>query len=233
MATMTYNNASSLIYRAGAATTGSSSGTERNYAVYFKNFTYTAPVVSLPVKLASFTAMLSQDQNKVNLDWETASENNVSHFSIEKSYDGRTFSDAGLVFAFGNTTEKKNYRFADNVKNTAQPIIYYRLRSVDNDGKSELSEVRIIRLGHQEELVKLTTYPNPVANELRVTVPGSWQNKPVVIEMFNQAGQRLKATAVPNASQTETINVSDLGKGFYVIKASCGTEIAQQKIVKN
>jgi hypothetical protein len=62
----------------------------------------------LPVKLVSFTAMLSSNK-KVDLEWVTASEINTSHFVIERSTDGSTFSDAGTVFAFGNTTEQKNY----------------------------------------------------------------------------------------------------------------------------
>ncbi|MBL7742849.1 MAG: T9SS type A sorting domain-containing protein [Chitinophagaceae bacterium] len=233
MVTTTYDNKSSFRFRVGASTSGSASVTDRMYAVWFKDFTYNAPqITTLPVELISFTASLNSN-NKVDLKWRTASENNVSHFTIEKSYDGKSFSDAGLVFAYGNSTTEKSYSFSDNISNTQQFIIYYRLRSTDIDGKTQYSEIRLIRIGKKGEEVKMVTYPNPVTNELRVTVPASWQGKELLLEVFNQNGQRIKAAKSGSASQTETINVSDLAKGFYVVKASCGEETAQQKVVKN
>lgn len=234
MTTVTFDNKNSFTFRIGASTTGAASVTERMYAVWFKDFAYNAPVVAtLPVKLTSFTASLRQDQAKVDLKWTTASEINVSHFVIEKSYDGKNFSDAGVMFAYGSMSEKANYSFADNINGSGQPIIYYRLRSVDNDSKIQFSEIRIIRIGKQAESLALMTYPNPVAGELRVTVPSAWQGKSLLIELFNQGGQRIKALKTGSASQTETIMVSDLNKGFYIVKASCGIEIAQQKVIKN
>jgi hypothetical protein len=230
MTTITYNNASTFKFRTGATTTGRADVTERMYATWFKGFTYTAPV-TLPVKLISFTAALNQ--NKAELKWSTASEINVSHFVIEKSYDGKDFSDAGLVFAYGNTSEKMNYSFSDNISNAPKSVVYYRLRSVDNDSKSQLSEVRIIRIGKQGESTKMVTYPNPFSSEIRVTLPAAWQGKAVVLEVFGQNGQRIKAINCVNASQTETILVNNLAKGFYLIKATCGYETAQEKIIKD
>ena len=62
------------------------------------------------------------NNNKVDLKWETATEINVSHFIIEKSIDGKNFSDAGMVFAYGNTTSKSNYVFADNISNMQSSV---------------------------------------------------------------------------------------------------------------
>ncbi|MBL7737870.1 MAG: T9SS type A sorting domain-containing protein [Chitinophagaceae bacterium] len=233
MVTATYNDANSFRFRIGSSTTGSASVTERMYAIWFRDFTYNQPqVTTLPVELVSFTAILNSN-NKVDLKWKTASEINVSHFTIEKSYDGKNFSDAGLMFAYGNTNEEKNYSYSDNISGTQQPVIYYRLRSTDIDGKTQLSETRLIRIGKKGEEVKMVTYPNPVTHELRVTVPATWQGKEIMLEVFNQSGQRVKAVRNGAASQTETIAVNDLTKGFYVVKASCNNETAQQKIVKN
>jgi hypothetical protein len=231
MVTTKYNNISSMTYRVGATTTASSSGTQRNYSVYFKSFNYSAPIVSLPIKLESFSANLVG--TKVDLKWTTSQEINVSHFVVEKSLDGRNFTSAGVVFAYGNTTEKENYSLSDNVSNVQQGVVYYRLRSVDNDGKSELSDTRLIRISKQSEALQMVTYPNPASSELRVTVPATWQGKQVLFEVFNQNGQKVKASSSGSSSQTETIQVSDLAKGFYIIKASCGQDIAQQKIIKD
>ena len=191
------------------------------------------PIVDplLPVQLKYFTAQLNN--NKVDLKWVTATEINTSHFVIEKSFDGRNFSDAGTVFAFGNTTEEKNYNFIDNINGSQAAVIYYRLRSVDIDGKFDYSATRIIRIGKQtEQAITILTYPNPVSNELRITLPDNWQNKKVTFEIFNTNGQASKRTENENSGQTETLNVSNLARGLYFVRVICEGQTAQQKIVK-
>jgi hypothetical protein len=186
---------------------------------------------TLPVKLSSFNAIL--ENAKVKLTWTTATEINVSHFVVERSTDGINYADAGMVFAYGNTTESKNYSISDNIINLQATVIYYRLRSVDIDGKNELSNIRVIRVVKgTETTVSIITYPNPVNNDLRITVPANWQNKRAVYEIFSANGQIAKRVETGSSSQTETINVSNLAPGFYVVKVSCNNETAQQRIVK-
>ncbi len=206
------------------------STTVRQFSLYMKGFYY--PGNTLPVKLASFTATLNNSK-KVDLKWTTASEMNVSHFMIERSTDGSNFSEAGMVFAYGNSTEAKNYSFSDNISSIQSDVIYYRLRSVDVDGKFEYSETRIIRLSKQSQTnITILTYPNPATNELRITVPANWQNKKIVYEMFSINGQTASRKEAANASQTETLNLANLAAGIYMIKVSCNGETAQQKIIK-
>jgi hypothetical protein len=231
IATYKYKNKNKIDFTIGAKTAflTTRAGMRLN-SFWFKQFSFTP--ITLPVKLISFTAMLNN--NKVDLRWVTSSEMNASHFVVERSTDGTTFSDAGAVFAYGNTTEQKDYQYTDNISSSNSTIIYYRLRQVDIDGKFEYSAIRIIRIGKQtENNIAILTYPNPVTNELRVTVPSGWQGKEVVFEVYNQNGQKVKAFKRGTTSQTESIVVSDLAKGFYLIKATCGSEIAQQKIIKN
>jgi hypothetical protein len=232
MTTVYYVNTSSMIIRLGATTTGSASNANRNYSVWFKNFTYSAPQ-TLPVKLELFSATLSSNSNKADLRWVTSSEMNVSHFVVEKSTDGANYSEAGIVFAYGNSTTTRTYTFTDELANNQAAIIYYRLRSVDIDGKSQYSETRIIRIGKKSEsYVTIFTYPNPANNELRITVPSNWQSKRVVYELFSANGQTAKRTENASSSQTETLNISALAPGFYIVRVTCNGETAQQKIIK-
>jgi len=229
MFTVTNSNVSSFTVKVGVVKTNTNQ-TARQFSLYMKGFAY-PNLLSLPVKLVSFTAALNN--NNVDLRWTTASEENLSHFVVERSTDGVNYSQAAVVFAYGNTTETKNYNFPDPVANVQSSIIYYRLRSIDADGKSQLSQVRIVRIGKQNAQINLITYPNPASSELRITVPSVWQNKEVLLEVFTTTGQRLKAIRSANVSQTETISVSELSKGIYIIKANCGSETAQQKFIKN
>jgi hypothetical protein len=211
------------------ATSGGSSGVRQN-SILFGGFNVVA-MSSLPVKLESFTATLNQ--NKVNLKWLTSEELNASHFIVQKSTDNKNFSDVGIVFAVGNSNIARNYTFTDDITNQKNGIVYYRLRTVDIDGKFELSLVRVIKPGKQNEMLSLITYPNPASSEVRVTFPSSWQGKAVTIEMYNESGQRIKSMQTASASQTETISIGALSKGIYLVNAKQGVETAQQKIVKN
>lgn len=104
-----------------------------------------SPDKAQSAKLISFTAVFNN--NKADLKWATASEINVSHFVIERSTDGVNFSDAGVFFAYGNATDKTNYSFSDKLNSNQAAIVYYRLYSVDNNGKGQYSEIATVKKG--------------------------------------------------------------------------------------
>jgi hypothetical protein len=232
MATYQFLNRDVIRFRYGAKTnnhTSNGAGIRLN-STWFRKFSL-APVSTLPVKLYSFAANLNT--NKVDLKWVTASEINVSHFIVEKSTDGVNYTNAGVVFANGNATDKTNYSLTDNINTSLSGVIYYRLRSVDIDGKNALSATRIIRISKQkEETASIVTYPNPVSNEVRITIPANWQNKKVVYEVYAANGRVVKRNETASSSQTETVNVSSLSPGFYIVRVSFEGQTAQQKIVK-
>jgi hypothetical protein len=230
MITVKKPSVSSFTIKYGARTIGAANGT-RQYSLYMKGFTYPNQI-TLPVKLESFTAILNNNSNKVDLRWVTSYEKNVSHFVVEKSTDGKNYADAGVVFAYGNSSDIMNYTFTDQVSKQ-ENIIYYRLRSVDADGKFDYSATRIIRTAKQtENTVSILTYPNPVTSELRITIPNSWQGKKVTYELLNANAQVTKKAEAGSGSQTETMNVSNVAPGLYIVKVSCGAETATQKIIK-
>jgi len=185
----------------------------------------------VPVKLASFTATLNN--NKTDLRWSTATEINASHFVVERSLDGINFSEAGLVFAAGNSTETQQYRFADNLQTVSASVIWYRLKTVDIDGMTEYSETRIIRTGHMtEKTLTIQSFPNPATTEIRISIPADWQGKKVQYDMISLSGQVVKSIRTNSSNQTEVISVAALAPGMYVARVSCGDQVAQQRIIK-
>lgn len=230
MATMTYYYTSSVKFRVGAITTGASSNTNRMHSVYFKGFPY-ASAITLPVKLSSFTAMLSN--GAADLRWTTATEINASHFVVERSTDGLNYEQAGLVFAFGNSSDTKSYSFRDNISNIGSDVVYYRLRMVDLDSRSEFSDVRILKLKQASgNVLAVQAYPNPATSELRLTLPVSFQDKPGAIELYTAAGTVLRRIETGRFSQTETLNLATLAPGVYIVRVNCEGQLAQQRVVK-
>lgn len=95
---------------------------------------------SLPVKLLSF------DVNKVNntavLNWKVAAEENFSHYEIERSGEGRTFSTFKSVPG-GRTAYEETDR-------SPLPKSFYRLKMVDADGTFLYSPVKVITTTQKE-----------------------------------------------------------------------------------
>jgi len=85
----------------------------------------------LPVELLYFTADKEPTYNLVH--WATASENNSSHFIVERSTDGLEWRNIETVAAAGNSTEKLTYNIVDAT--VPVTINYYRLIQYDIDGQ--------------------------------------------------------------------------------------------------
>lgn len=86
--------------------------------------------VVVPVVFGPFSATLLTFPNRVKLDWTTYTEQDVDHFSVEKSIDGITWYKIAHVAAVGNSNSQNNYTWTDN--NPASNN-YYRIIAVDID----------------------------------------------------------------------------------------------------
>jgi hypothetical protein len=229
MATTKYKNKNKISIRIGATKTGSalSDAGYRYNSIWFKTFNYIAARF-LPVKLTAFTAHL--EKKKVLLQWTTATETNTSHFVIERGTDGVHFSDAGILFTEGNSVVARSYQFADI--NIGAPLVYYRLRVVDLDGKYNYSSVRMIRTLTVGKEALVVVFPNPVVKELRVTIPANWQGSKVHYQVMRQDGLVVRRWSVSGASQTEVTDFSSLPAGNYFITVQRDEETLIQKVIK-
>jgi hypothetical protein len=232
MVTYTYLDTDRIRFRYGATSgeTGDNYGGEyRLNSVWFKEFSL-APVGTLPVKLTEFNAILKGAD--VQLAWTSELEENFSHFIVQRSADGKNYKDIATVFAAGGNGSTK-YTFKD--KNVAASgLHYYRIVCVDKTAETAYSSVRTIRFAKENaQALALATYPNPVTDQLKVTLPTSFQGKKVTLELYNANGAVIRVMQLSAASQTETLQLGNQSKGFYLVKATCEGQVAQQRIVKN
>ena len=120
-----------------------------------------------PVHLTYFNAV--PIDNQVELNWETAWEQNSREFIVERSSDLKEFGRVGRVAAAGESDGRRQYAFTDF--NPPSGDNYYRLRMVDADGTYEYSKVRDVTV--QPGAPTLLVAPNPASgNRLRVRASG-------------------------------------------------------------
>ncbi len=171
-------------------------------------FTLTGTTLPLPIELVQFDANTEGSKNL--LTWRTESEQNNSHFDIERSTDGSTFHSIGQVR--GNN-KPSTYQFVDN-----QPFAtsYYRLRQIDFDGIEMFSKIISAELKGNGKGLKV--YPTLVTNGiLTVDTEGG--------QLHDYSVTNLLGQQVLVGKTTTQIDVSSLSKGTYTLKV--GTEVAK------
>jgi hypothetical protein len=176
----------------------------------------TASVVysSLPVSLLSFTAK-RQSAASILLRWATASEQQNSHFAIERSGDGVHYETIGGVPASVGVNGAFTYSFVDNAP--LNGINYYRLKQYDLDGNEHLYGVRIVHPGNAAAF--LTLYPNPVVNNVKLEL-ATTPAKPLNYTVQNASGQVVQTGTIYLREQW--LETSRLMTGFYVLRLENG-----------
>ena len=179
----------------------------------------------IPIKLTAFDAYLIGKE--IRVQWQTAQEINSAFFIVEKSLDGINWQSIGMVNASGNSATTKNYQLTD--LHPADGINYYRLRSVDIDGRFTYSAVAAVHY-HEASLEQVTVYPNPVQYQFTIKVSGSSSAK-MDVKLMNVSGQVVLAKQNLIGS-TQTIDISNLSAGNYFLTVNYDGIISTAKIVK-
>jgi parallel beta-helix repeat protein len=178
----------------------------------------------LPLHLLDFTA--STNGNHIRLDWVTAGEENTKYFAIERSEDGKTFTEEGQVQASGNSSEQKNYVFID--RQPLQGINIYRLRMVDMDGHFTYSKIVAVTMDAAQTTLSL--FPNPAARELTVHI---FATGLLQLKLVDLNGRILKEEVRQLSGNTSTIlDISNLSEGVYILILQNSNEIQYRKFIK-
>lgn len=231
MATYHYENTDKVRMKIGAKSNErSSSAGMRLNSMWYRSFNLTA-LGLLPVKLTNFSA--KYDNKNASLTWSTEQEKTFSHFIVERSTNGIDFKEAAVIFAKDNGALKKDYAYIDELNSETNGTVYYRLQMVDVNKQSEKSPIRVIRLGKEISEVHVQAYPNPVVNELRITIPSQWQSKTVSYDLYNVSGKMVKRVVSNSASQTEVLSLNNLNAGMYIVKVTSGNEMAVKQVIKS
>ncbi len=188
---------------------------------------YTPGCTTLPIEIISFTATKTANE-KVELNWATASEINNNCFSIERGTDGNNFETIGKVKGAGNSTGEKKYSFTD--EHPFSGINYYRLKQIDFDGNYTYSKIiSVTTINHQQ----LTIYPVPSDKELNCEFYSD-ENSLVNIAVTDVLGNIIlrKDIKEKHGMNKEKLDISNLSQGVYFLKIDNGMQQSQIKFIK-
>lgn len=175
----------------------------------------------LPVNFVGFDARKTSNGNQ--LSWKVAAEQNVNHYEVERSEDGRNFTSVYSVLAIKRDT----YTYLDpNAGSTA----YYRIKDVDNDGHFKYSNIARIVNGQLSIVIK--AFPQPVINQL--TVQHSTISSTTGLLTISSADGRIVSVVRPAPGSMQTnVDMTKLQNGLYVVRFDDGNGATEtMKVVK-
>lgn len=156
----------------------------------------------MAVSLINFTATVYN--NSAVVAWKTAEEINNSHFQVEHSTNGFSFSPAGIVTSAGNSGIGHSYNYT--YLGLTAGNHYFRLAQYDFNGEVSYSKVVLVTFKGDQSL---TIFPNPVGPLIHLqSQPPSAGSHYLIV---SNGGQTIKRGIVSGF----TINVNKLAPGNY------------------
>lgn len=197
------------------------SGAINKLRIYYA-YTTTSP---LPMTLAKFYAVAKQKD--IELNWLTVAEINNDYFTVERSYDGKTFTPIAYIDAAGNSNTPRIYSHKD--EDSFDGINYYRLKQTDFDGSFSYSSTIAAYIKRENNL--FTLYPNPATDGINLIISADNTD----IQILNAQGQVISSKHFDFAGQQflSTQQLSIYRPGVYFVKSLSSGNTTTAKLLIN
>ncbi len=180
----------------------------------------------LPINFTNVKAF--EKGSAIQVEWNLGNEQNVKHYEVEKSIDGRSFTQAGIQ-GVRNVSSTSNYQFVDATPNTGNN--YYRIKAIENGGLYKYSQVVNVKTGKGNSAISV--YPNPVKGKLLNVQFINQPSGKYAIKLINNLGQEVYRSEFNHigGSASETLNLGNsVVKGIYQLQVK-GTGNTITKVV--
>jgi len=179
---------------------------------------------ALPVSFRAFTA--SRSNSVVALKWTTSSESNNRGFEIQRligTGNWQILSFINSQATGGNSSSDLSYTYAD--QNSTKGVSQYRIKQIDIDGRSKISEIRIVRGDGQRG--KTIVYPNP-SSDGKVSI--LFEDKTGIrdVSVMDISGRVVKQM---KGITNNNIVIENLNAGMYTVRI-VNNETGDQAIEK-
>lgn len=204
----------------GAFTPGAPSvvsGATAGSADFFRSWTLANILSPLPVELLSFSAECSG--SRVELTWLTGSENNSSHFVVERSTDGVIFDPIAEVAAAGFSQTAHSYSYVDQ---GADGQMYYRLRTVDLDDTYRFGPTVASSCGLSGGLAIVSAWDT--GDLLNVSIKSPIEQG-ATVSVFDMGGKLLvrRSANLVNGEVVVLLSRSNMSFGIYMIRVDASS----------
>ncbi len=179
----------------------------------------------LPVEFSGFDVV--HRKKSVLVTWQTLSEMDADYFAVQRSINGRDFTEVGRVNSAGNSSTKKDYSFED--RNVTDGTYYYRLKQVDLNGQYVFTETKTIRVfeGKSPRSIPITISPNFIKIHLTNEMVGK-----VEIFIFDIAGKPIYRYIPSSRNDIIELDTSQLPQGKYIASVRFDNQLLSGIFIK-
>ncbi len=184
--------------------------------------------IAAPVELLSFGVEPMEKLNKVS--WSTATEENTEYHAIERSADGSSnWNELGQVKANGFSQTKLDYEWMDERPLTNS---FYRLRSVDFDGKDQLSEIVSVERDDQQFGI-IGIRPVPTTDVATMDFETT-KNEKVTLQIMDISGKIMftESFEANNGYNSYQLDLNQFGNGVYFVCLENSVQKITQRVMK-
>jgi photosystem II stability/assembly factor-like uncharacterized protein len=183
----------------------------------------------VPVELTAFTAQ--SENQKVILNWTTATELNNNGFEIQRKVAESEFATVGFVKGEGTTSNQREYSYID--KELVDGKYFYRLKQIDFNGTYEYSNVIEIDVRSLNEYALEQNYPNPFNPTTTIGYVLKEKSNAKLI-LLNAIGEEV--AVLVNEEQEKgfhkvDFNASTLASGVYFYRLQAGSFVQTRKMI--
>ena len=172
--------------------------------------------VGIPLGMKFKSIKVYQVNKGLEVDWTTLNEVDVNHYEIERSTDGTHFNKVGQVNAIGNA-EAAEYTWVD--PGASGQLYFYRIKAIDEDGKSRYSSIVRIDLHHHQKGISI--YPNPVRDGQLSFHSDDLQKGNYQLVLYNASGQEVYKQPFSHAGGVVSEMIAlpaTLQSGYYILQ---------------
>lgn len=189
---------------------------------YIDLYRVDAPESPLPLTLLSFRGHQLVDHNLLN--WDIAHAVNVSHFEIERSFNGQSFNKLSEI---PWTPAATQYQFTDHDLPKGQQQFYYRLRIKDMDGSSSYSDIlRLQRISFNDQEVNIYR-SGPGSISIQYTLPQAG----AIVKICDLNGRTLSVSQLTSQQGSVIIPVNQPAANMIIVTVAYGNVLTSKKIV--
>ncbi|MFC4263410.1 T9SS type A sorting domain-containing protein [Ferruginibacter yonginensis] len=185
----------------------------------------------VPVTLLNFQAI--NNLTNVGIRWKVTGQQNLEKYELEHSFDGSNFRWLTTVMPqIGSGDKTYNYTDFESLKSNAKQI-YYRLKSIDFDGKFSYSNIATISNKKGVSII-VDNFVNPINDKLNfnLTVKNAGM---LTMQLTDVNGKIVYTNYQKVTAGTSSISIpvnAALSKGVYFLRITTETESIVKKLVK-
>lgn len=188
----------------------------------FRWWTLTDNTSPLPVEWLDVT-VLCEGESAI-IKWSTASEQNVSYFTVERSLDGIHFSSIATVAAAGNSSVVQHYSVVDT--DPYSGTSFYRIKETDFHGNFSYSGMVTLRECAGDDI-----HVYGGNGDVVITIHSSAEQH-YTIEMYDVIGRKIvgQMATITEGNNHIRIVAGNLASAIYTVKVVNEKNATTQKV---